>query len=359
MKRLLIEYQVFLLRIKEIQDFLIKVNKNACVEEIVNTFSGADAGLIDYTLFLKSLSGSQLVYNAIIISLYGCFENYFDKLFGVYLEILSESWTTYAALPKRLKDKYRTKLGEYLSNPQRFNNMDLKLEKEVANYHGLLSSNLIGTINKNFMLSHSGNLHSDEIFLLMKDLGIDNAKDQILNSHLFKTFHLRNGMDEIEFNAKRSRRTEDFFLPIENLISQRNSVAHSWNVEDRITLREINDVIIPFMLMLCDCVFRLCAVQAFAQKSNQKSFKNEAPINVFNNHVVCINNQNQKIAVGDYIVYTSKDKIKIARIKNIQFNGTDILCVYDYDSKNIGIQIDNTIKKTDKLKMVINSIEEK
>ena len=89
MKRLLIEYQVFLTHIREIEDFLIKVDKNASIEKVIAFLSGADKEIEDYAKFIKSLGGSPLSYNAIIISLYGCFENYIDKLLGVYLEILT------------------------------------------------------------------------------------------------------------------------------------------------------------------------------------------------------------------------------------------------------------------------------
>ena len=250
------------------------------------------------------------MYNAIIISLYGCFENYIDKLLGVYLELLAENKVSYMDLPKTFQKKYQAKFGEFLSNPQRFNNMGMDLEREVENYHHLLKSNLSGTINKGIALSHSGNLHADEIFSLLKELGIEDAKDKVLDSYVFKRFHLENGMDDIEFKAKRARKLNDFFLPLENLIIQRNSVAHSWNVEDRITLKEINDVIIPFVLILCECIFRLTVVEAFSFNTRESVFENQEPRLVYNDIIVCFNNQNHKIATGDYIVYASSDKAK-------------------------------------------------
>lgn len=357
MKRLLIEYQVFLSRMKEIKDFLSKIDKNIDIERIENVLLEKGDKFDDYILFLKSLGGSQLVYNAIIISLYGCYENYIDKLFGAYLEILAENKASYLDLPQNLQQKYRVKFGEFLSSPQRFNKMDLDLDREIENYHRLLNSDLLGTINKRIALSHSGNLHPEEIFLLLKDLGIENSKDKILDSHIFKDFHLENGMDEVEFSAKRARKSNEFFLPLENLIIQRNSVAHSWNVEDRVTLREINDVIMPFSLMLCDCVFRLCITQAFLLNTSVAFFEVEKPIAVYNNSIVCLNSQNHKISIGDYIIYTSKGEVKIACINNIQLNGADIESVDETESKDIGLRIDNTIKETDKLKVIINAMK--
>lgn len=356
MKRLLIEYQVFLSRVDEIEKFLIKIDRNAAIEKISSSISNLDTDIEGYLDFIRSLGSSHLSYNAIIISLYGCFENYIDKVLGVYLEILTENKSVYEDLPDKLRDKYRNKFGEFLSNPQRFNNMDLDFTEEIAKYYKLLQSNLSGTISKNIALSHSGNLHIDEICSLMINLGIRSPKEQIMDSHVFKNYHTNNGMDEIEFSEKRARKTEDLFLQLEHLILQRNSVAHSWNVEDRITLRDIKNLIIPFIKLLCDCILRICIINAYLLKSNNSMFHNEQPITVFNKNIVCFNNQNVKIATGDYMIYASNKDIKVAKIQNIQFENVDICMAEETESKDIGLKIDNTIKKEDKIQMVISSI---
>ena len=356
MKRLLIEYRMFVSRVEEIEEYLIKVDRNSTIEKISSSIPNTDADISEYLDFIRSLGNSPLSYNAIIISLYGCFENYVDKLFGVYLEILTESKSTYEELPAKLREKYRNKFGEFLSNPQRFNNMELDFSDEITKYYKLLQSDLAGTINKNIALSHSGNLHVEEVFLLMKQLGIKDAKERIMDSHVFKKYHFDNGMDEVEFDEKRARKTDDFFFPLEQLITQRNSVAHSWNVEDRVTLREIKNSIIPFIKLLCNCVLRICLASAYLLNSNTSIFQDEQPIAVYNNSIVCFNNQGVKITKGDYIIYVSDENVKVAQIENMQFDRKDIVLVEETDSKKVGLKLDNTIKKEDKLKFLINAM---
>lgn len=356
MKRLLIEYQVFVSHVEEIEKFLIKVDRNATIEKISSMTFNSDTDVIEYIGFIRSLGNSPLAYNAIIISLYGCYENYVDKLLRIYSELLTENKSTYEELPDKLREKYRNKFGEFLSNPQRFNNVDLDFADEIAKYYKLLQSDLTGTINKNIALSHSGNLHIEEVFLLMKQLGIENSKERIMDSHVFKKYHIDNGMDEVEFDEKRARKTEDFFSPLEQLITQRNSVAHSWNVEDRITLREIKNSIIPFIKLICNCILRICLESAYLLNTDTSMFQNEQPIEVYSNSIVCFNNQGVKIANGDYMIYIFNENVKVAKIENIQFDRKDIALVEETDSKNIGVKLDNTIKKEDKLKMIINSI---
>ena len=347
---------MFVSHVEEIEKYLTKVDRNSTIEKISSSIPNADADIEEYLNFIRSLGNSPLSYNAIIISLYGCFENYIDKLLWAYLEILTETKSTYEELPEKLREKYRNKFGEFLSNPQRFNNMDLDFSDEIAKYYKLLQSELSGTINKNIALSHSGNLHVEEVFLLMKQLGIKDAKERIMNSHVFKKHHIDNGMEKIEFDEKRARKTDDFFSPLEQLIAQRNSVAHSWNVEDRITLKEIKNSIIPFIKLLCNCVLRICLVSAYLLNPNTSMFQNEQPIAVYNNTIACFNNQGVKIAKGDYIVYISGEDVKVAQIENMQYDKKNIALIEETDSKNVGLKLDDNIKVEDKLKMIINSI---
>ena len=54
MKRLLIEYQVFLSRVKEIQVLLRKADKNVCIEKIEQSLANPGREMFDYINFLKS-----------------------------------------------------------------------------------------------------------------------------------------------------------------------------------------------------------------------------------------------------------------------------------------------------------------
>ena len=355
MKRLLIEYQVFISHMKEIEEFLSRVDKNAELDKIIAAIDD-DIETKEYVNYIKSLSSSPLSYNAIIISLYGCFENYIDKLLGTYLEILTENIQNYEDLPNALKNRYRFKIGEFLTNPQRFSGLDLIVENEVHNYNRILESKLDGMINKRLALSHSGNLHAREVFDLMTILGIDNARSQILGDHLFKTHYINSGMEEIEYDMKRARDNDELFSPIEQLIDQRNSVAHSWNVDDRLTLREIANFVIPYMLMFSECLYRLCAICAFSLQKNCPVLEKDKPIMVIDKNIVCMNSQNRKISVGDYIIYTSHGVVKIAKIINIQVDSKDIADVASDEAKDIGMELDNTIKSTDKLKLILNAM---
>ena len=120
-------------------------------------------------------------------------QNFIDNLLGVYLDIILENTSAYDQLPEKLQRKYRTKFGEYLTNPQRFNKMDLDLSKEVSNYNDLLQSNLSGSMSKKFAIAHSGNLHVQEIFDLINVLGIENSKDKPTSQIRFSNLNIPSG----------------------------------------------------------------------------------------------------------------------------------------------------------------------
>ena len=106
--------------------------------------------------------------------------------------------------------------------------------------------------------------------------------------------------------------------------------------------------------MICGCIYRLCVCSAFDLDSDYPLFENQQPIKIIDNRIVCFNNQNKRISIGDYIIYEADGITKVACIKNMQMNRENIMHISEEDSKDIGMEIDETIRETDKLKMVIN-----
>ena len=83
----------------------------------------------------------------------------------------------------------------------------------------------------------------------------------------------------------------------------------------------------------------------------------DEPIAVYNDKIVCFNNQNINISVGDYIIYQSKETVKIAHIETMQEDGRDIDSFGEHEAKDIGIKIDDVIKKNDKLRTIIKMMK--
>ena len=78
---------------------------------------------------------TPVTYNAVIISLYGCYEAYIDKISNSLLDFFVSKVVKYNDLPEKIKNKHIRKGGEFLSNPQRFRNFEITEQEVIRNLH--------------------------------------------------------------------------------------------------------------------------------------------------------------------------------------------------------------------------------
>lgn len=304
---------------------------------------------------IQSPLSKTIQYNAIIISLYGCFEKYIDSIFSRYLDIVFLGIEDYDKLPSKLKDKYKTKLGEYLTAPHRFNGIDIPIEKLLNDYLKVMHSQFSDSVNKTFLLAHSGNLKMEQICTFMNEIGINDSKKKILKNTLMKSFHINIiGWDENDFNIKVSRDSKDLSHYLDELVDQRNSVAHGWVEDNRISLYDFNAYTIPYIKMLSEVLLRIILSESIQYKSqnDEELLFEPKPIHVYNNNIVCIHINGQAISKGDYLLYETQNKIICGKIECIQIDKQEQEQVFQ-KSCDVGIQIDTRINKDDKICMFI------
>lgn len=358
MNRLYTEYEKFKKRIFEVSQYIENTtSKNKTITELINLSDNDEHHA--FLNYLKSLTSSTIQYNAIIISLYACYENYIDSLLKEYLNILFENIDKIEEVPTKLYDKYQFKLGEFLSNPHRFPD-ELNIHLAVQKFYNLLESDFSSGVDKLLILSRPNNLQPTTLFTLMNDLGIKDCEAQILNLDLFKNYYIYTvGMDDNEYDIKKTRKekgkSNTLFAPLDELVLQRNNVAHSWSGDNRLTTTEITDNVIPFIIVFGECVLRICLTSIFEKIPESKyNFLDKTPINTIKNHILCISSQNTKIQNGDYVLYKSNTKNKCGKIIKIEENGTETLQVRESQNIPIGIELDETVKKNDSICCVVN-----
>ena len=85
MKELVSAYNLFSNRIDDISSFIQNMMSSNDTWGSFKNFelSEEQQNLLNY---VQSNSGKTIQYNAVIISLYGCFENYIDTVFSRYLD---------------------------------------------------------------------------------------------------------------------------------------------------------------------------------------------------------------------------------------------------------------------------------
>lgn len=309
----------------------------------------------EYIHYLKSLNTSTIQYNAIIISLYGCFENYIVDLLSCYTDIMFKYTGHYNDLPKSVKEKYTCKIGEYLTSPNKFSSLDLNVNSVINNFSNILCSNFDGNLNKEFLLAHSGNLKSGQIFKLLHDFSIISNDDEVYQSASLKNYHLNiRGLDEDSYKIKVKRKSNDLFEPLNELIDKRNAVAHSWSIDNRISVHNLITYTIPFLKHLSETILRLLFIKVF-EYINEYSFEQRKPIAVYNKHILCINSQKNEIHKGDYVFYKNKHgKVICSKILKIEVENKEVENVTG-KSIDIGIELDCHIKDTDEICYCFNN----
>lgn len=346
MNRINISKDEYLNNLKDIRNYI------TCMEEQHSLIDNFDRENLDVNIikqrFTKVMS-TPVVYNAVIISLYGCFENYIDKIADSLLDFWVEKADRYVNLANEIKQKNIKKSGEFLVNSNRFKNFEITELEVIKNLYSCFEEEKF-SLNKELLLTHSGNLGIDQLIELFNDLGIKNSKAKILGKKKFVEYIKNKNEFSDEkakeyINKKKGGDVNRLFEELTQLVEQRNKVAHGWCVDTRLSNSVLVEQIIPFMEMMgqviCD-IFEeeLIIILQTCGLLNEI----DMIIDVYNNNILCINSKKSRLKVGEYIfAYTGKDYNRF-KILNIQHNEKDIQKVEE-DNIDVGILVDGYIKK--------------
>lgn len=349
MRELTSTYQLFESRVNDVELFICNMMLN---NEIWSSFEELELNKNQKHLlnYIKSSQGKTIQYNAVIISLYGCFENYIDSIFSRYIDIVFANTHDYDSLPPKIADKYRKKIADYLVAPHHFYGFDYSINDVIGNFHKILNSNFENSVCKKFLLMHSGNLKMEQLSDFARDMGIANIKNEIFDHSLMKSFLIDAlGIEESAYAVMRSNTSSDLSKYLDTLVQQRNDVAHGWVETNRISAYDLRNYYIPYIKVLAEVILRilLCEVYGNYLHSEDSLLFNKTPIAVYNDQILCLHINGQVILKGNYILYKSDKKINCGKIESIEINKKTV----DYVNTecNVGLKLDSRIKNTDEV----------
>ena len=345
-------YDEFEKQVYEIEQYItsIELQKSMIRElsEKENSLEGEFNNTLMYGKIIKDVITSPIQYNAVIISIYGSFEKYIDSIFNCYCYNLCDVIDEYKNLPKLLRDKQIKKLGDFLTNPQRYRNYNLDVPSAIENTYFSFSNPKEGIIkNISFLVNHGGNLKIDQIADLAKEFGIENFIHKITNNELFKSYFIeQREHSEETYKSTLAKDVKVFFDDLDRLVEARNDVAHGW-VEVRTDLNTIKERWLAYLKILA-VVINEAMQTSFAEFLYHSGKLQELgkPINVIDNHIVCINNGQVLLGAEDYVIaINGKGKLKIIKIQTIEIDGkrVDRLTKTNIDV-GIGLTIRNDLK---------------
>lgn len=273
-----------------------------------------------YANALKDILNSTVQYNSIIICLYGCFEEFIDEIALEYISIIDSLCTSYNELPQSIKDKHLYKVGEFLSNPQRYKGYELSVDDCINNIYMSINSLENRKLNAELIISHAANLKVEKICDLFKDLGIKNSKCKI---------------DEIEkLNL------------LNELVDQRNVISHSWKVEQRLAYDKINNETIVVLRAIGEKLVDILLDEVFLFMDGKNMFESfDKPIKVINNNILCINSKNSHLEKGDSIFFHKNNGEKVRlEILGIEIEKKSVDRVEE-ENIDIGIKVNKNINE--------------
>lgn len=301
----------------------------------------------------RSIINSSVSYNAVIISLYGCLENYIDNLLGEYITLLSKSCKNYNELPENIRKKHQERLGDYLSNPQRYKGYQLTPDLAIKNFYNLLTSTVDFNENKDLIIAHSGNINCEQLATILKDLNINQPIQELLSNYYLEDFIKRSlNFSDTAYNRYKLDNPAGLFKYLEDLVVFRNAVAHGRIIENRINFSELEEKTLPFLRNLFISIYEvvLTAYYSFLYKKQQLTQLDLISNSVFDNHIICINTKNFSFHLGDIVFAISPNsKLVTLEIRSIELDHKKLKEITIPDV-NIGIEFekrpDHNLKDT-------------
>lgn len=300
---------------------------------------------------VREVTHSSVPYNAMIISLYGNIELFIDEIAEAYIDILYKLIGKYQELPKKMREKHEVTSGEYLYNSGRFNNYDITIEEVVCNLNDCLQGNENAKMNMKMLLKHGGNLRSEQTFKFFTELGVENIRTRFLQSEItIKAYAKQKGFSLDDAKARLSSQNQEessinFFEELDNLVEQRNQVAHSGKVDEKKSLDYIKENTVPFLLLFGKVISEIL-ISDILTLLIEKNLLVEFPTvkDVFNNNILWLTLGDNSLTVGDKIAYTNGHAVGWCEIISIRVKDKDVLTVESSENQEATICVDKKVK---------------
>lgn len=300
---------------------------------------------------VREVTHSSVPYNALIISLYGNIELFVDEIAEAYIDKVYRLVGKYPDLPKKMREKHEMTSGEFLFNPGRFNNFDTTLEDVVSNLNDCLQGKENAKINMKMILKHGGNLRSEQTFKFFTELGVENIKTRFLQSETtVKEYARQKGLSLEDARLRLSTQNQEessinFFDELDNLVEQRNQVAHSGKVDEKKSLDYIKDNTVPFLLLFGKVISEILVSDIINILINRDMLVKFPEVKqVFNNKIIWFVMGDNSLAIGDMIIYSNGHDVGWCRVISLRINDKNVLNVDSSVNQEATVGVNKRVK---------------
>lgn len=273
-------------------------------------------------------------YAIVIISLYGCFEQFIENFIRDYLMLLVDECKEYSKLPEIIVNKHidlSVLLLEKIDQPK-YSGI-LTKEQIIRNLNDCIQHNKC-TINYEAFCQHTANFRIQMIGEVLSNVGLADMVNGIKRNEELRTLYIeQNGecnYDNLELDK--------IFSFLNDLADRRNRIAHG-SIED----------ILSFDLQLQ----MVKKVNLFVQEMDKIGFEKALPYivnrsfkinDIYNPNkktkLLCFKFCGSQICVGDIVIKKVHDKFTYCKIDSIEVNHIKYNEFETSEEVDIGIMLD-------------------
>lgn len=306
--------------------------------------------ILELSTCIKSfrISKLQFNYNSIIISLYGSFERFIEDILITYVDRINSLIKTYGKLPDSiLKQHFSLSISLLNKVEQPKYNGPLRKEDIIKNLHTCLNTVNDYELNKDAFSQHSANFRLQVIDETFSQVGIKQISTKILKIKSFKEYIA----SKLGVSEDRKLKVNESFQILNELAELRNFVAHG--VSSSIIQ---NNILLDYLVFFRKYTSSLVEVlnnNLLHFEIEENSIELGEITDVFRDgEIICLNTKNTSINIGDKIIGKNEHNIIKTTIKGIKFNDVDIERIDSNENYEIGINVEDKIKRNYKIYLV-------
>jgi len=307
--------------------------------------------LIDYQTHFYNFSTKRVFdYKTIIITLYGCLENYVENLLKAYLTRISYIISNYADLPLDIRENHYRQSAELLLKLDypKYRGVVTR-ETVIGNMHSCINTPTSYKLNIDAFTNHSSNFRSSSVNEFFSVIGISGISSKVKSHPKFVEFFSAIG-PEVDLHTTKD---DIIFEVLEDIAFRRNNVAHG--VEGNIASIEILRSYIRFVELYATCLNDVIFLNMLQYEVEFNSIHLNSPIAVYSNHIICLSLENTAIKVGDIIVAETQNPsypFLYGNIKCIQVNKNSISELAPEPIIEVGIEVEFNAKDNHKFHLI-------
>ncbi len=279
-------------------------------------------------------------YNAIIISLYGCYELIIKKATKIYIRFLLDN--NIVSVSEKLK---KDNLNSVVRMIERADN-DKKCEY-IKSLDLLYNQNDMSGYNYDLALVSYQNFKVSVVYNMSNQIFGINFQ-QILKQHpkFVEYIMQEQKFPDIPATEKFINSKANLFTEIDNLVESRNRIAHEGYEANMWSNDYIKTSIIPKLTLFVSLYLQMLQVEMLKHYKLQNKLNQIFLIHpVIKHNIICFNTNQLKITKDSYILIEKNNNSYVGKILNIEYNNTRIEKADE--NQNIGCEINLKVKDSD------------